>query len=593
MNDEIIDAGVLAATPVHADGPPPRAPIVGAVALPIALLKPNRYNPRKRLDPKALDELVASVEKLGVIQPILVRPAPDHTPGDGGALYEIVAGERRWRALSKLHSARPAKTPGRRLADPPTIPALVRDLTDYEALELATVENLQRQDLHPIEEAEGFELLLHPPLQTKGAPAKALTLEELAAKIGKSASYVRKRLALLNLNDKAREAAFNGQIHTTIALLISRVPADRQAKALEDVQRGYGGEPMTYLQAQAHIHRCYMLELAGAVFKITDATLVPEAGSCRECPKRTGANPELFDDVTKADTCADPTCFEHKVQAHHARIRQQAEAAGQRIVDKPRAGEYMLLDSHDYNIASSKTIGQLLGKGSGIETVLVQTNDGLVPAVKTTEAKEALKANGLLKPKRNAAGDHQREYEERAKAGTAWRRAVAVQCLEHLQANDITAEQSLAIVRLAAEAHYCRMESDVTNRMHSLLGSKPIAASRYSNEGAAEVRAAVAAMTPQHLLLFCAAMAISTDLYLAPYRHDSKEEGSRLRELAALCGVDVDQVRATVLAERKAALKAKLAPKARADTDAANTGKRKRPGGNRRARVPKAPAAAS
>lgn len=201
-----------------------------------------------------------------------------------------------------------------------------------------------------------------------------------------------------------------------------------------------------------------------------------------------------------------------------------------------------------------------------METVLIDTHDGLVRAVKTADAKEALKAKGLLKPQRNAAGDarnHMRQNEERSKAGTAWRRAVAMQCLEHLAGTEITAAQSLAIVRLAAEAHYCRMESDSTNRMHSLLGSKPIDNARYSGKGQLEVRAAVAAMGPQDLLRFCAAMAISTDLYLAPYMHDDKEEGSRLRELATLCGVNVDAVRTEILAERKAALKAKAAAPAK------------------------------
>jgi len=152
-------------------------------------------------------------------------------------------------------------------------------------------------------------------IQVRGAPAKAINADELAAKLGKSRSYVFGRLKLLSLVAKARDAAFDGTLSTSIALLVARIPADRQPQALKEILFGYGGEPMTHAAAFVHIKHHYMLELARAPFKITDATLLPAAGSCRECPKRTGANPDLFNDVKSADTCTDPTCFDAKVQA--------------------------------------------------------------------------------------------------------------------------------------------------------------------------------------------------------------------------------------------------------------------------------------
>jgi len=528
--------------------------------LPVTLIKANRYNPRKRIEPKAFDELVQSVERFGVLQPILVRPVVDHVPGE--PTHEIVAGERRWRAVSEIAKRKTAKTPGRALAGPATIPVLVRTLTDYEAMEMATVENLQRADLHPIEEAEGFDMLLHPPLKTGGAPIKALSAEELAAKLGKSRSYVFGRLKLLSLTDKARDACFDGRLATSIALLIARVPADRQPQVLKECLQGYGNTPFTHQQAFEHIRRCYMLELARAPFPITDASLVVAAGSCRECPKRTGANPDLFSDVKSADVCTDQACFNGKVEAEQARKRAEAEAKGITVIDKPKPGEFMRLDEHDYSISGNKTIGQLLGKNSGVETVMVQTtNDGLVPAVRVKDAKAVLKEKGIIAPRSTStAGNPQREAEERSKTSDAWRRAAAIECLNSLVGQELDASVQIGVMRLTAEACYANLGNDALQRMHSLHGSKPLHVG-YDGSGSKELRDAVKAMKPNDVVRFMAAMAIADDLHLSTYKPEDKAADSRLRELCTVLGVDLDLMRNEITAERKAALKAKLAPK--------------------------------
>ena len=137
--------------------------------VPIELLQANRYQPRKHFDDEAMTQLVASVAEKGVLQPILVRKA-------GGSNYEIIAGERRWRAAQRagLHQ----------------VPVLVREVTDPEALEIALIENLQRQDLNPIEEAEGYRRLMQ---------EFAYSQEQAAQVIGKSRSAVANALRLLNL----------------------------------------------------------------------------------------------------------------------------------------------------------------------------------------------------------------------------------------------------------------------------------------------------------------------------------------------------------------------------------------------------------
>lgn len=141
-------------------------------SLPIEFLAPSPRNPRKTFDDEDLGELVESVRSRGVLQPLLVRPL-DH------GQYEIVAGERRWRAAQQagLHE----------------VPAIIRDLTDAEALELALVENIQRADLNPVEEAEGYRQLID---------EYGYTQQQLAEAVGKSRSHVANTIRLLTLPAK-------------------------------------------------------------------------------------------------------------------------------------------------------------------------------------------------------------------------------------------------------------------------------------------------------------------------------------------------------------------------------------------------------
>jgi ParB family chromosome partitioning protein len=152
------------------DGPTVAATL-GVANIAIEHLEPSPFQPRAAIDPESLEDLVASIRASGILQPLLARPAPDK-PGH----YEIIAGERRWRAAqaANLHS----------------IPVLIRTLTDAEAMAAALVENLQRQDLNAIEEAEGYRRLLD---------EFGMTQEHLANAIGRSRSHVANTMRLLNL----------------------------------------------------------------------------------------------------------------------------------------------------------------------------------------------------------------------------------------------------------------------------------------------------------------------------------------------------------------------------------------------------------
>ncbi len=180
-------------------GGPPRMMAVGALRSGIA-------QPRTAFDPEALAELADSIRAHGVLQPLLVRPLasdPDH--------FEIIAGERRWRAaqMANLHE----------------VPVLVRSLGDGEALEVALIENLQRQDLSPLEEAEGLSRLMEEFQHTQ---------EDVARVIGKSRSHVANMLRLLKLPPLVRDALNQGRITMGHARALLGVPEESQAALLLD-----------------------------------------------------------------------------------------------------------------------------------------------------------------------------------------------------------------------------------------------------------------------------------------------------------------------------------------------------------------------
>ena len=153
--------------------------------VPIEYLQPGRYQPRRRFDEEAIKGLVESVREKGVLQPLLVR----RLPGGAANQFEIIAGERRWRAAQ--------------LAGVPEVPVVVREMDDREALEIALIENIQRADLTPLEEAEGYRRLMDEFEHTQ---------EDLAKVIGKSRSHVANMLRLLALPDPVKGMVNDGRL---------------------------------------------------------------------------------------------------------------------------------------------------------------------------------------------------------------------------------------------------------------------------------------------------------------------------------------------------------------------------------------------
>ena len=153
-----------------------------AVELRLSEIEPNKNQPRTYFDPEALSELAESIKTHGLLQPIVVRPMP-------GGTYQIVAGERRWRAC--------------REAQLTTVPVIIKELDDKQTMELALIENLQRKDLNPIEEALGYKRLIE---------EFKLTQEQVSDRVGKSRSAVTNLLRLLALPEKMLEALEKGLI---------------------------------------------------------------------------------------------------------------------------------------------------------------------------------------------------------------------------------------------------------------------------------------------------------------------------------------------------------------------------------------------
>ena len=301
--------------------------------LPLAQVEPSLTNPRKYFDPAKLQELADSIKASDIHQPILVRPLPgsrvEDTAWEPNSLrpravkptHEIVAGERRYRA---------AKLAG--LAD---VPVIVKHMTDDQVLEAQILENLQREDLTPLEEAEGYQTLMD---------RTSTNADQVAAKVGKSRSYVYGRLKLLDLATEGRDALRTGQIDASVALLLARIPDTAvQAKALKTIV-GVTGDPyghrISARSAADLIRRQYMLNLDSAPFDIKAQSLTA-AGACTTCPKRTGANPDLFSDVKGADLCTDPTCHAAKVTAHRAATMAKAHQRGLTVIEGREAKAIM------------------------------------------------------------------------------------------------------------------------------------------------------------------------------------------------------------------------------------------------------------
>lgn len=185
----------------------PKEPVNPSHTLPIEFLQRGKYQPRKDMNPERLQELADSIKAQGIIQPIVVRNI-------GGEKYEIVAGERRWRAAQ--------------LAGLQNVPVVVKDIDDRTTMAIALIENIQRQDLNPLEEAEALRRLLD---------EFAMTHQQIADSVGKSRATVTNLLRLMDLHSDVKKLLISGQLEMGHARALLSLDAGKQIAAAQKIAR--------------------------------------------------------------------------------------------------------------------------------------------------------------------------------------------------------------------------------------------------------------------------------------------------------------------------------------------------------------------
>lgn len=510
----------------------------------IHTLAPSPTNPRKSFPDAEMLEMTESVKQHGVLQPLLVRCWPVHYayPGDTMPYYEIVAGERRYRA---------AKAAGLTL-----VPVLVRDLDDRAVLELQVIENLQRKDLHPIEEAEGYGLMMD---------KHGYTADQLAEKIGKSRSYIFGRLKLLALSPDGRRLFQGGLLNPSTALLIARIPTPKlQAKAIQEITaQDASGDVMSVRRAARLIQDRYMLKLAGAPFKPWMDDLVPSAGSCNDCPKRTGNQPEIFDDATSANVCTDPDCFQAKRLAQTAREAAKVVAAGGQVITGKAAEKlaaygiqnyttipgYTQLDKTCYDDPENRTYREILGDDLTPTMIEDVQQHVLVPVLPNTVLAEKLQAAGLR------SRDADREADEAKKAVVlaqerTYRDRLLAQVRDSLADQTLNGESQMApdlalsLMRRIARRLFERAGDNDTLR--KIIGFWKPAGRNYT-----ERRDALLAAIDSMSQADCWRLLIDLMVVGGSMCNDwsMQYEPRELIEVASLFGIDAEQVKASVIPE--------------------------------------------
>jgi len=275
------------------DVPPKEAPSLQFVQLSDICL--SILNPRKTINEAELNELAESIKKLGVIQPVTIRPLEPNKSNPHQAKYEMVCGERRYHGAEK--------------AGLTSIPASIRELSDQEALEVMITENLQRKDVHPLEEADAFEFMI----------AKMnYQVPDIAAKVGKNDAFVIRRLQLSKLVPELKEIFKTNDLHIGHAELLSRI--DEQSQNLWFTDRysyRYGGGAGTLKELKSWLSSNTERKLKDAPFN-TDAHFEGKqfiCSRCTVCPQNSAYNNSLFPDTADQALCHNRFCFEAKSNA--------------------------------------------------------------------------------------------------------------------------------------------------------------------------------------------------------------------------------------------------------------------------------------
>lgn len=271
--------------------------------IPIAKLRPSPFNPRKTFATEQLADLRSSIKVGGILTPLIARPAPL----EEGA-FEIAAGHRRFVVASELELLE--------------APVIVRNYSDTEMREVMIIENLQRADVHPIEEADALQALVD----------GGRTVGQIAERIGRDVRFVKRRLALRNLGPEARQLLAEEKISLGAAQLLASAGHEQQAKILHNLQWRLDEESAVSVGDVTDELTHGAIKLSDAPWDLADATLHKPAGACANCAKRTGAQVEMLPELAGDDRCLDRACFETKGTKYSARVLVELQRSHKRVL---------------------------------------------------------------------------------------------------------------------------------------------------------------------------------------------------------------------------------------------------------------------
>lgn len=548
------------------------------INIPLSDLYESPFNPRRRFGEAKLQELATDISAQGILSPLLVRSrmidptAPN--PDDMFDGYELVYGHRRLRAAQ--------------IAALTTAPCIVRKMSDAEVKRAQISENLQRDDVHPIEEAEGFQALLNDDPEQNA--------DRLAEEFGKSRTYIYGRLKLLQACPEIREACLKGEIGAEVTLLIARLRTDKlQQKALgyirgKNLDTKDGGK-QSFRRIRDLLNERFTLDLKKAIFDIKDETLLPSCGSCETCPRRSGNAPEYADvmDGKKerymaathfgADVCTDPDCWDEKKKAHLKRKAEALVAKGKTVIDGNKArqiigadgtvknGYIAIKDVDDPKVIKARLAAQ---NDSSIVPPLIVTiqnpRDGkTVEAVKVSDLQAAGVKITEKPPRGNSQSWQQQEKarqaeEERRKALAKEESARRLRVLKAIRESIKTSERSTFDLQLIAATALAGVP----------YSARRLLASLWDKRHEEEMPKAIGSMAAGDLTVFLFDCALISDCVVDTYRLDKDPE--RLLSVAKHYGIDVAAASTPTSAARaggEAAAKAKTKSKPGGATKAA------------------------
>lgn len=316
--------------------------------IPLSDIAPDPNQPRKHYNEDADQELFQSIQSKGVLQAILVRPmvctkTPPTTKPDKGRAFLIICGERRYLAACKALKLDPSWFGG-------MIPAQVREMSDEEAKEAQIIENLQREDVHPLDEALAFEYL------TK----KGLTQEEIGARVGKGDRFVRARLVLCKLIKPWKDLFGRYAIDLETAVKVSRFSDDIQKEILAEARLSNEDLKRPDLKVTVRDFSPYQGDLSSACFDLADPELDKKSGACINCRFNTASGQLFPDDVTRP-RCTFLKCFKGKsdkglqLKLMEAKsdptvilVKEGYRAEDEALVKELKAQNYSVLSESDF-----------------------------------------------------------------------------------------------------------------------------------------------------------------------------------------------------------------------------------------------------